>query len=114
MNEYFEIKDENEKVCAKIKITEQMKNDLQNQKDTFKGTISTVHMIECPNGFVGVGILKKPQDHIVKNINKIYLCLTGFNKDGTRIVPINEIIMKTNELKILSECINEFIKKMKR
>lgn len=70
--------------------------------------------IDFPNGFVGVGILEKPENHVFEGANSVKILLTGFNNNATRIVPTSEINMTKNELKYLAECINDFLEMIKK
>jgi len=77
-------------------------------------TIKGRDIITYNNGFTGIGILKKPQDHITKKINKVFILDVGLNYNGTSIRKNISAEMTISEVKKLSDGIKYVLSENKK
>jgi len=94
-------------------ITKRMKENLNKRVWYFYSRIKDGNIITYANSFVGIGILKKPQDHVRKKVNTMWLYEVGFNKKGNRIRELINVEMGLDEAEDFLWCLKRAIKKMK-
>ena len=97
----------------KIKITKQMRKEIEEIKQWFyEITIEGSDIIDYEWGFSAVGILKKPSDHIHKKVNEIFILDVGLNMKGTKIVKNISADLKVSEAKNLMKSIQYVLGEM--
>jgi len=118
MTEYNKNKNETylkkfkEKKNSKIKIPFTIKRKINRCLFKFNTQTSFRSVITFTNGFIGVGILEKATDHILKKINTFWhysINFDGKNKD-IQILANEEMDLQEAEslYKCLGKCINKF------
>jgi hypothetical protein len=94
-------------------ITERMKDSLNKRLWYFNGQIKGGNIITYANSFVGIGILKRPQDHVRKKVNTLWLYEVGFNMKGDRIRELINVEMGLGEAEDFLWALKRVIVKMK-
>ena len=96
-----------------IKITDKQKQKIATHKEWFNERTTAGHVVNYLNGFVGVGVFSKPQDHISKGVNDIWIYGIGFSKNGKRIVENTNVEVTLDEAEDLARCLKIAIKRKK-
>jgi hypothetical protein len=95
-------------------ITRRMKEGLNKRLWYFYSRIKGGNIITYANSFLGVGILKRPQDHVRKKINTVWLYEVGFNTKGNRLRELINVEMGLGEAEDFLYCLKRAIVKMKK
>jgi len=95
-------------------ITKRMKENLNKYLGYFYSGIKDGNVVIYANSFVGIGILKKPQDHVRKKVNTMWLYEVGFNMKGNRITELINVEMGLGEAEDFLWALKRAIKKMKK
>ena len=99
----------------KLKINEEDMNKKINElKEYFYSRTYDGYIINYINGFIGVGILNTPQDHLTKDVNDIWFLDVGSNRDGSDIIEISNVEMDLEEAKDTYKALGICIKKYKK
>jgi len=92
--------------------------DVNKYLDYFFSQTIDGHIIHSLNGFVGVGILDEPRDHLTPKINTIWMFSIGFNHDASEIEEQINIELTVDEAediqRTLKICIDKFNVRMKK
>lgn len=91
-----------------------MEKEINDSLNWFYSRTFGGHVIKYLNGFVGVGILTIPSDHLTKGANEIWHYQIGSNTRGTGIEEIINVEMDIEEaedsLKCFKICIEQYKK----
>ncbi|QEE15621.2 hypothetical protein DSAG12_01447 [Promethearchaeum syntrophicum] len=103
------------KKFMKNKITtltlEEILKEVNRHQDYFLSIVDENHSIHYLNGFVGVGALKEPRDHL-GYLNTIVMYSCGYNLDGSEIKKLSEQEFTLEEaedmVEVLKICIERY------
>jgi len=93
---------------------EETKRQRDNILNEFASQVTTCYVHIANNAFLAVGELKKPRNHIIKDVNNVLMWIVGVNRDGTKIIVHSSVEMSMTEAKILPTVFNEFFKKIEK
>ncbi|KKL59106.1 hypothetical protein LCGC14_2218620, partial [marine sediment metagenome] len=98
-------------------ITLKMTKEIKKHLNDFISKTHDRYIARYLNGFLGIGILNTPTDHIIKGVNTILFFQIGYNEEGTDIIVISKDMMTLEEAedtyRIFGECIKKY-KKLNR
>ena len=69
-----------------------------------------VYILNNPNGFVALGILKEPTDHIDKKVNTMWLWGVGIGRTEDEILPFIDNVLTIDEVKGFIKVFTEGLK----
>lgn len=97
----------------KTKMTlQEILTEVKKHEDHFLSQVKEHHIITHLNGFVAVGVLIKPRDHLTPGVNPIWLYSCGSNKDGSKIIKIISATSTVEEaedtIEVLKVCLERF------
>jgi len=95
---------------ALSKVEAKRQRDILFQK--FLSRVTTHKAILGGNGFIAVGKLKTPKDHVIPKINDVLMWIVGGNEDGSKIVVLNNLNMTMDEAKIIPTAFIGFLKQI--
>ena len=96
-----------------IKITEKMQAKIDGYHEYFYSRTVGGHIVDYPNGFVGVGVLAEPQDHVSAAVNTVWIYQVAFSRDAKKIVEIQNVETTLDEAEDLRRCLNTVIREAK-
>ena len=89
----------------KIKVTKKMKKKIDLNLQYFYSQTMDGYIIHYLNGFIGVGILEEPENHLHCNMNTIWIYGCGHTDDGKDIEENHNVYLTEDEGRDLLKCL---------
>jgi len=94
-------------ILRSVKKLARKEDKIEIFKEAFYKKTTNGYIFDNPNGFLALGILKKPTDHIDKKINTMWFFGVGVGKTEDEIVVFEDTPMTIDEvegfIKVLTE-----------
>lgn len=94
-------------ILTSVKKLSRKEDKIEIFKEAFYGKTTNGYILDNSNGFLALGVLKKPSDHVTKEVNTMWFFGVGIGKTEDEIVVFEDTPMTINEvegfIKVLTE-----------